>query len=242
MSRIECCACLDMIEVTANAVTLPFTCMACEATAADAAELQAEKELKVSRFERGEDSVYPFVDEPDDETYNSLVSQFYEDMKPAGGAQNNQGVEPSEEFASVANTTLLIADLEKQLTDSQSRARTYEQMVAGRDCHINTLESQLSSVKSNRDYWGRTAVLATEAQVGYRALLEEALTALAGERVRVSVLENNLRIANNRIEIAEMKVIDLYHRSDKHLIRAESAENHPWRNLWTHITRNTFLW
>jgi hypothetical protein len=277
-----------MIEVTADSVVLPFTCMACEAFTANTSEAQACENVvnpEVSRFDRGEDTVYPFVDEPDmdvEDVNAATVAKFYEDMKPAGGGARQK--EPSEEFSSVENTTALIADLEEQLTAAKHKVGFFENTLVPSlrktvdilDAHIRVLEGQLETVTSNLDDELRIAAYETKAKAGYRHLLEEALKALASEKVKVANVEmledsarrayifaqihaaeyqveaemevqgrkyaeDQLRIANNRIASESTRELALFKRFDNLWNRAEDAENHPWRNLWTYAT-NSFQW
>jgi hypothetical protein len=90
MTNIECTKCGDVVEVTADTVVLPFVCMSCE----DA----------IAKFTQEFVPPAPVTDE------QAEVAAFYEKMAP-----ESETTEPEEEFATVENTTLLIADLEEQL-------------------------------------------------------------------------------------------------------------------------------
>ena len=101
-TNIECSKCGDTVAVESRSVTLPFTCVACEAA--------------IEKFTQEVEAPAQRLTEEQIE-----VAQFYEKMAPASQPEP----ELTEEFASVENTTLLIADLEKQI---ETRTRDLERL------------------------------------------------------------------------------------------------------------------
>jgi DNA-directed RNA polymerase subunit M/transcription elongation factor TFIIS len=84
---IECSECHDLVDVTADTISLPFVCLSCDNVA------KAEEQF---------------------------TKQEYVDMAPSVKATaSTVTAEPTEEFATVENTTLLIEDLEAQVRDLQ---------------------------------------------------------------------------------------------------------------------------
>lgn len=101
-TNIECSKCGDTVAVESRSVTLPFTCVACEAA--------------IEKFTQEVEAPAQRLTEEQIE-----VAQFYKKMAPASQPEP----ELTEEFASVENTTLLIADLEKQI---ETRTRDLERL------------------------------------------------------------------------------------------------------------------
>jgi ribosome-binding protein aMBF1 (putative translation factor) len=100
MSNIECSICRTIVAVTADTIALPFVCLACE---------NVNDEINIALEE-------------------NFTEQEYTDMAPAhsvaatASTVNVTGsTEPTEEFATVENTTLLIEDLETQVRDLRER-------------------------------------------------------------------------------------------------------------------------
>lgn len=131
MTTIECTKCGDPVEVTARTVALPFVCELCEQTVENLNAVVKNPDVQSALAEQDK-----YIDQ-------SEVDQFYEDMAPdavcpcatcspavpnyvspfSSFAYNGATAkwEPvtesdvTEEFATVENTTALIADLEAQL-------------------------------------------------------------------------------------------------------------------------------
>lgn len=114
MQRIECMNCGDIVELTGDSVTLPFVCKECT----EAKEFQekisptlkdfSENPTLVSALEKAGYRLVP-------------LDQQLADFVPEGPVQMDGPVPPAEEEhsgATVENTTLLIEDLEKQLSDT----------------------------------------------------------------------------------------------------------------------------
>lgn len=98
MSIVTCDKCGDPVEVTADSVKLPFVCSLCEET--------------IQKFHQDADAIREALTENEAE-----VAEFYEKTKPASA----ETTEPTEEFATVENTTRLIEDLETQLAVAKER-------------------------------------------------------------------------------------------------------------------------
>lgn len=127
MTKLECRQCGDMIEVTASTVVLPFTCMKCEAA------------------------------------QDEFAGQVYEDMAPKSSLESMAGtplpadpngpLDLSGEFATVDNTTTLIADLEEQLAQTKA-------VLDGRNRESTVLASRIMILETQLEETNHRAIIA----------------------------------------------------------------------------------
>jgi hypothetical protein len=115
---IECTECHDLVDITTDSIKLPFVCSSCDL---EAKQIEIDTLKKVLASDVVRDHLATNGLRADDEALD-----FYAKMAPssvaATAATINEGpTEPTEEFATVENTTLLIEDLEAQVRDLQER-------------------------------------------------------------------------------------------------------------------------
>lgn len=136
-TKVECTVCNEVLEVTANTIVLPFVCSDCELRAA----MAPIAKVKIPAIE-----IKPYTDF---QTATELV------------ADEHAGLDESQ--ASVENTTLLIEDLELQVSEQKKLNDAANTLIADmsaqlnedaselgtRDQRIAALESQLSKVAAS---------------------------------------------------------------------------------------------
>jgi chromosome segregation ATPase len=88
----------------------------------------------------------PFVCDACASVGDEEVDRFYRDMAPA---KPQDPIEPTEEFATVENTTLLIADLEKQLKTSDLAYSCLQRDHTGLLAHVKGLGADLTRAEEH---------------------------------------------------------------------------------------------
>lgn len=148
LEAMVCSKCGDAFAVTLRTVVLPFVCSGCQKAlvtfAKDLETVLQNPGVQKTLAEQG----YTV----DADVVADFTKQTYEDMRPAASAlEACARLEPAEEFSSIENTTLLIADLEKQLAEAKQRIGYFEKTCCPelrrttdiRDARIRVLEGEL---------------------------------------------------------------------------------------------------
>jgi hypothetical protein len=112
---IECTECHDLVDITTDSIKLPFVCSSCDL---EAKQIEIDTLKKVLASDVVRDHLATNGLRVDDEALD-----FYAKMAPSSVAATAATInaEPTEEFATVENTTLLIEDLEAQVRDLKER-------------------------------------------------------------------------------------------------------------------------
>lgn len=160
--------------------------------------------------------VLPFTcmkcDTPCD-TPDEFAGQVYDDMAPT----NRETF--TDEFATVENTTALIADLEKQLADTKALLNRRDRESTVLLARIMGLEDQLVAARKDHE------VLLGSVDSLHRQIMRLRLKAANDEDVMTS-----LREKTEQLEISRMRWIDAYMSARKELNTERD------KGFWAHIS------
>lgn len=166
-TKVECTVCNEVLEVTANTIVLPFVCSDCELRAA----MAPIAKVKIPAIE-----IKPYTDF---QTLTELV------------ADEHAGLDESQ--ASVENTTLLIEDLELQVSEQKKLNDAANTLIADMSAQLNEDASELGT----RDQ----RIAALEAQLS-KVADAEYTTHMLNEKLQrdMSVLLDRVAALRNGLE------------------------------------------